>query len=225
MLALARNVLGFIFATGQRYRFEDFSKRALAAVAEPLEGSAALRELLGRTESFFLKLLDEPESTGEEVRIQAILDALRFIEATDQYAALDAYLKHVELNAPPFVVASFESAGEAEVWLKNHSHPPDPASVLIADSYHDVVHDRETNIRRLPRNRDLHGYLTELKRVNPPIAVAAFVTREEAEAWLNGQAEPARWQWVSISGEFYLAAYYPNIAHRALYPLAMAESE
>ncbi|SEL50793.1 hypothetical protein SAMN05444354_106253 [Stigmatella aurantiaca] len=35
--------------------------------------------------------------------------------------------------------------------------------------------------------------------------------------------EPATHAWVSIAGELYLAAYYPNIGHRALYPLSRVE--
>jgi hypothetical protein len=120
-------------------------------------------------------------------------------------------------------VASFETLREAEAWLQSHPHPPDPARILIGDRSHDVVHDRETNIRRLPRNRDLHDYLAELKQVEPPVAIASFPTREEAVAWLWEQPEPATHAWVSIAGELYLAAYYPNIGHRALYPLSMVE--
>jgi hypothetical protein len=43
--------------------------------------------------------------------------------------------------------------------------------VLIANEYHDVFHDRETNIRRLPRNRALKWYLAELEQKERPVAV------------------------------------------------------
>ncbi len=52
--------------------------------------------------------------------------------------------------------------------------------------------------------------------------VASFETREEADAWWRAQAEPARRAWVRVGGELHLAVYYPNIHHRALYPLSMA---
>jgi hypothetical protein len=97
--------------------------------------------------------------------------------------------------------------------------------VLIGNSCHDVVYERETNFRRLPWNRDLDRYLAWLKRVEPPVADTSFATREEAEAWLTRQPNPATRTWAMIAGEFYLAAYYPNINHRALYPLSMAESD
>lgn len=222
-LELARDILDFIFATGQRYRFEDFSHHLHEAV-EPLPHRlTGLSLRLATAESFFKRLLQSPATAGEAARIHAILEAIRFIAVTNQYEAVDAYLKHVESHAPPFAVAYFETQREAEAWLQKHPHPPDPARVLIGDRSHDVVHDRETNIRRLPRNRDLHDYLAELKQVEPPVAIASFATREEAAAWLRGQPEPATHAWVSITGELYLAAYYPNIGHRALFPLSMAE--
>ncbi len=63
-----------------------------------------------------------------------------------------------------------------------------------------------------------------------PYAIASFDTKEEAEDWLRShpssparaQPERARWAWVSVAGEPYLAVYHPNIDHRALYPLSMA---
>lgn len=225
ILALARDVLDFISSTGQRHRFEDFRKgRESGAPPQPREAHALLEERLNETAGFFTKLRDEPESSKEQGLLQVILDALHFISATAQYSALGEYLEHVEAGAPPYVVASFDTREEAEAWLEKHPHPPVSANVLIANTHHDVVHDRDTNIRRLPRNRDLEYYLAELEREEPPIAIASFSNIEEADAWLQSQPSPARWAWVSIAGEFYLAAYYPHIGHRALYPLSLAES-
>jgi hypothetical protein len=95
--------------------------------------------------------------------------------------------------------------------------------VLIANAYHYVIYDRETNFRRLHRTRDLEHYLADLKEEEPPVAIVSFASLEEAEAWLKAQPEPARWAWVSVAGEPYLAVYYPNIDHRALYPLSIAK--
>jgi hypothetical protein len=129
----------------------------------------------------------------------------------------------VEAGAPPYVVAAFSTREEAEAWLEKQPQPPVSANVLIANAYHDVVHDRETGIRRLPRNRDLEYYLIELKREEPPGTVASFSNIEEARAWWPSQPESVRWAWVSVAGEPYIAAYYSNISHRVLYPLSMAE--
>jgi hypothetical protein len=229
ILGLARDALLYVSATGQRYRFEDFRKRLESSLppsagASPAPGRLAdLGERLSRMEEFFTKLRDVTDSAEERGHIQVILDALHFISSTGQHGAFSEYLEHVEAGAPPYVIASFETKEEAEVWLRNHPNPPVSANVLIANNYHDVMHDRETNSRRLPRNRDLEYYLAELKREEPPVAAASFASLEEAEAWLKAQPEPARWAWVSIAGEIHLAAYHPNIGHRALYPLSMAE--
>jgi hypothetical protein len=227
ILGLARDALRFVSATGQRYRFEDFRKSLASGVHPPARASEqhrkSLEEDLSRTEGFFTKLRDETDSAREKELIQVILDTLKFIFSTGQDRAFDEYLEHVEAGAPPFVIASFETREEAEAWLQNHPSPPVSANVLIANNYHDVLYDRETNSRRLPRNRDLEYYLAELKREAPPIAASSFAHLAEAEAWLKAQPEPARWAWVSVAGEPYLAAYHPNVGHRALYPLSMAK--
>ena len=226
ILGLARDALDFISATGQGYTFEDFRARRGSSdfsQAPGEDGSTGLRELLSQAERFFGRLLTDTEVSGEEAPIQLILDVLQFISSTRQHEAFGDFINHVESRAPPFIVASFETQAEAEAWLENHPSPPAFADVLIGDSYHDVVYERETDFRRLPWNRDLHRYLAWLERVEPPVASVSFATREEAEDWLARQSHPARRAWVMIADDLYLAAYYPNINHRALYPLSMAE--
>jgi hypothetical protein len=223
ILLLARDALDFIFATGQRYPFEDFFKRIDSLGATPQGGPAELRGLMEKTSRFFEQLRAEPELPEEEAQSLAILDAIRYIDATGQLAAFADFREHVEADAPPFVVASFDTRKEAEAWLAGHPNPPDPANVLIGNGYHDVVHDRETNLRRLPRNRALQWYLEELVEKEPPVAVASFETLEAADAWLRAQAAPARRAWVRVGGDLHLAVYYPNIHHRALFPLALVD--
>jgi hypothetical protein len=232
LLGLARDALFFIFDTGQRHRVDDF-REGLQTGAQPrsVEDPSApgpaenshLQERLSQTEGFFTKLRDQPESTPERGSIQLILDTLHFIAASDQYSAFREYLEYLAAGGPPYAVASFDTREEAEHWLQNHPHPPDSANVLISNSYHNVVHDRATGIRRLPRNRDLEYYLAEHQRVAPPTAVASFNSVGEATAWLQSQPKPAPWAWVLVGGEFYLAAHYPNLGHRALYPLSLAK--
>jgi hypothetical protein len=101
--------------------------------------------------------------------------------------------------------------------------PPRSADILIGNDYHAVMYDRETNFRRLLRARSINDYLVDLEEKAPPVASASFATQAEAEAWLRAQPTPARWTWVTIGSEFYLAAYHPNVNHRALYPLSLAE--
>lgn len=226
-LGLARDALDFIRATGQWYPFDDFRRNgaASASPASGEEGFPELREELGRTERFFRQLLDDPLAAEEKVPIKVILDALSFISTTRQHAAFADFIESVETNAPPYVLASFATRDEAEAWLKNHPSPPCSGDILIDDSYHHVVYERETNFRRLPWNRDLQHYLGWLKQAEPPVTDVSFATRQEAEDWLKAQPRPARRTWVRIAGEFYLAAYYPNIQHRALFPLSLVASD
>jgi len=230
VLGLARDALRFVPATGQGYRFEDFRKSLEPGAHPPAEASdqprddfASLEGRMNSTKGFFTKLRDATDSAEEKGLIQVILDTLHFISSTGQHSAFGEYLEHLEAGAPPYVIATFDTKEEAAAWLENHPNPPDFANVLIADSYHDVMHDRETNTRRLLRNRSIEYYLAELKQEEPPVAAASFATLEEAAAWLKAQPEPARWTWVSIAGEFYLTVYHPNIHHRALYPLSMSK--
>lgn len=222
LLGLARDALDFIFATGQRYGFEDFFKKPDPRRSLSGSENAELRALMDRAKRFFEKLRDEPDAGEEVAQSQAILDAIQYIESTCQQGAFAAFQQHVEANAPPYVVAAFDTQEAAEAWLASHPHPPDPANVLIANAYHDVVHERETNIRRLPRNQALKWYLAELKEKESPVAVAAFETRGEADAWWRAQARSTRRAWIRVGGELHLAAYYPNIHHRALFPLSLA---
>jgi hypothetical protein len=240
ILGLARDALLFVNITGQRYRFEDFRESlesgarspAGASLAPPHASSAfelsrdghlSLEERLRETEAFFTKLRDETNVSKDKELLQVILDTLQFISSTGQHRAFTEYLEHLEAGAPPYVMASFATKEEADSWLRNHPSPPDSANVLIANAQHYVLYDRESNFRRLPRHRHLEYYLAELKEEVPPSPVASFASLEEAEAWLKAQPKPARWAWVSVAGEPYLAVYYPNIDHRALYPLSMAK--
>jgi len=222
ILGLARDALDFISATGQKYDFEDFFKRPDSSRAPLQGGTAELKERMDRTRRFFEKVRDEPEFAEEVAQSQAILDTLRYIESTGRQDAFADYLEHVEANAPYFVVASFDTCEDAEAWLASNPHLPDPARVLVANEYHAVIYDREPNFRRLRRIDDLQGYFEELTEKEQPVAVASFETREEAESWWRAQAEPPRRAWVRVGGALHLAAYFPNIHHRTLFPLAMA---
>lgn len=231
ILGLARDALRFISATGLHYPFEDFRKAAPSehggsgAPEQPRDGFSTLGARLNETERFFTTLRDEPDSAGEEELIQVILDALHFISSTGRYDAFGRYLEHIEAGAPPYAVAAFDTKQDAEAWLDSHPSPPCFANVLIGNGYHTVVYDRETNLRRLPENESISYHLADLEEEAPPVATASFANLEEAEAWLRAKPNPARWAWVTIASELYLAAYHPNLDHRALYPLALAKRD
>ncbi|WP_233261826.1 hypothetical protein [Vitiosangium sp. GDMCC 1.1324] len=134
ILALARDAIFFVWFTGQRYHFEDFRKafesgapspaRVIGTVEPAQDGLANLKERMDRTAGFFTKLRDEAGSTEEKALIQVILDTLHFISSTGQHGTFGEYLEAVETNAPPHVVASFDTRGDAESWLRNHPSPP-----------------------------------------------------------------------------------------------------
>jgi hypothetical protein len=220
LLGFARDALDFISSAGQRHRFHDY--RRGESSSQPLSGSES-EGALRQAEEFFRRLLDAPSSPEEAELLRVVIDALQFIAATGQLTSLEDYIQHLEEGAPPYVVAAFGSVDEAEAWLKNHPDPPDFAHIIVAGKYRSVFHDRQRNIRKLPNDNALEYYLVELREAEPPVSVASFATREDAEAWLWTQREPARRVWVSIGGELYLAAYYPHIKHRALFPLSMAK--
>jgi hypothetical protein len=228
ILSLARDALDFVATTGQQYRWEDFRKGVPSSVEElekPQDGFAGLAERMRETEAFFAKLRDESGAGEERALIQVILDTLRFISATRQEGAFSDFLEHVEAGGAPYAVAAFDTMQEAEAWLGSHPHPPSFANVLIADGYHTVIYDRETNLRRLPPNQSIHFHLADLQEKERPTATVSFATQEEAEAWFRAHPSPARRAWLSIAGVLFFAAHYPNIGHRALFPLSMAEGD
>lgn len=50
----------------------------------------------------------------------------------------------------------------------------------------------------------------------PPLVIATFNTRAEADAWLKNHPEPPHHANVLIGGEYFLTAYIPELNHRAL---------
>jgi hypothetical protein len=161
-------------------------------------------------------------SPREKELLAVAINAILFITSTGQRYAFADFLEQLESDAPPPVVASFDTLAEAEAWLRNHPEPPDSTYVLIGDTYHVVIYLRETNHRRLIPHPVIEFHLGQLKRDGIPPAVASFNTREEAEAWLQGQAEPPRQAVLRIAGEDYLAVSHRDVNHRSLYPFSMA---
>jgi len=223
ILGCARDALFFISSTGQPYRFEDYRKQPQSNSSSRAPAPAGIEELVHRTEGVFAQLLNERQPEEERELTLVIIDALRFIASTGQLADFESYLQELDAHEPPRVVASFDTREQAEHWLKSHPNPPHCADILIAGRYHTVAYDRATNGRYLPSSRALEYYLASLKEGSAPAAVASVETREEADAWLRAQPAPPKRAWVLISGEIYLAVYHPNINHRALYPLSMAD--
>jgi hypothetical protein len=172
-------------------------------------------ELLGR-------LWKQSSSEEEKARLDFALDALSFIFHTGQSYAFEDYRKSLDANAPPLVMATFQTREEAKEWLANHPSPPNHAKVLIAGEYHHVIYFRDGNIRGLPPTPFLEYYLGEMIEDGLPPPVATFHTHEEATTWLHSQPEPPRQVFIQIAGEYYLAVYHYRVNQRALYPISLA---
>jgi hypothetical protein len=164
----------------------------------------------------------DSQSPREKELLAVAINALLFISSTGQRYAFEDFLRYLESNEPPPVVAAFDTREEAESWLYTHPSPPDSALVLIADQYHLVVYHRKTNLRRLLPHRVLEFHLGYLAQGGLPPPVASFETRAEAEAWLARQPEPPRQAVVRVAGEDYLAVYHRHVNRRTLHPFSQA---
>ncbi len=180
-------------------------------------------ELCLEVEGLLGRLREEAPSPEDQEKLLVAIDAIRFMSASGQYYDFEDYRKSLDANAPPLVNAAFDTREAAEFWLKEQPKPPASGCVLVGSEYYRVMCSRDTNIRKLiPSPSTLGYYLEEMIHDGLPAPVATFNTREEADAWLNSQAEPPRQVFITIAGEYYLAAYHYKINLRALYPISMA---
>ncbi|MBM7118239.1 head protein [Archangium primigenium] len=162
-------------------------------------------------------------SPEEKKRYQLAMDALWFVWSNGQAYAFEDYLKDSEAQAPHRVIAAFNTRDEADAWLKTQSRPPDLALVLIGDAYHIVLSSKDGARCALVPDSDMEYHLEELMKAGVPAPEATFPTREEAMAWFNRQTEPAAQTVLQIAGANYLAVYYRNLQHRALFPFTLVE--
>ncbi|PTL77149.1 head protein [Vitiosangium sp. GDMCC 1.1324] len=162
--------------------------------------------------------------TPEEKELYLLaIDALWFVWMNGQSYEFESYRKDVESKAPPRVIASFNTRDEAEAWLGAQPEPPDLADVLIADEYHVIMSSRDRSRRLLVPDSGLEYHIEEMTKDGLPPAVATFNTREEADAWFGSQTAPPAQTVIQIGGERYLAVFYRNINHRALFPFSVVE--
>jgi hypothetical protein len=59
-------------------------------------------------------------------------------------------------------------------------------------------------------------YRQDVAAKGPPVVIAAFDTREEAESWLQNHPEPPHHANILIAGQYFLTAYAPDMNHRAI---------
>ncbi|HEX8818914.1 MAG TPA: head protein [Archangium sp.] len=183
------------------------------------------RELTKDVMGLLARIQATAQSTEEQELLAVAINAILFITSTGQRYAFADFLQYLDSNAPPPVVAAFQTREEAETWLNSQPEPPDSTLVLIADQYHSVLYNRELNHRRLIPLPVIEYHLGRLKREGLPPAVASFKTCEEAEAWFMSQTEPPDQSVLTISGDSYLAVHHRNINHRVLHPFSIALDE
>jgi hypothetical protein len=174
------------------------------------------QELLGKTR-------ESAQSPEEKELLHLAIDALWFIWTNGQSDEFADYRKDAQSNSPARVIAAFRTRQEADAWLAATPKPPDMAYVLIADEYYIAMHSRERNLRALAPHPTLEFYLEEMTKEGLPPAALQFNTRNEADAWFSSQTDPSAQTVIQIGGEHYLAAYYRNIKHRALFPFSIVE--
>ncbi len=63
---------------------------------------------------------------------------------------------------------------------------------------------------------DFENYRKSLDAHAPPLVVATFNTREEADFWLRDHPRPPHGAYVLIAGEYHIVMYFPEIKHRKL---------
>lgn len=71
-------------------------------------------------------------------------------------------------------------------------------------------------IMKIGQSHGLEEYLKDCAVNGPPLAIAAFNTRAEAEAWMKTHPDPPHQANILIAGEYFLTAYFPDINHRAI---------
>lgn len=63
---------------------------------------------------------------------------------------------------------------------------------------------------------DFEEYRKSLDARAPPLVIATFNTREEAEAWLKAHPSPPHHAYVLIAGAYHVVQYLPESNHRRL---------
>ncbi|SEU22254.1 head protein [Stigmatella erecta] len=176
------------------------------------------RKLLSKAKALIAEIQSNTASPEQRELLDAVFDALLFIDSTGQLYVFEDYRKHLASNDLPLALASFDTLQAAEAWLRETPEPPSSASLLIGGQYHELVFIREQNHRRIFPHPVLEHVLNGLLRDGLPAPVASFATRQDAEAWFQRLPAPGNPFIIHIAGEPHLAVYQPRAQHRAIYP-------
>jgi hypothetical protein len=215
LLEVAAGASAFLSATGQLYRFEDSRESKWPGDMRPL----AFADVI-----LCLERKEAQASSSEEKRaLRTGIAALAFIDSSGQHEDLKDYLVYWRSSTLPPVIAAFQTREEADAWLEELTVPPYMARVLIGDEYHTVLATRESRDLPFVPMPVVAEFMESQSRTGLPPAVATFDTREQAKAWFAKIPEPPRHTFLTIQGAHYVAAYWKNLHHRALYPFTLVE--
>ena len=178
---------------------------------------------LFRTQNLLGLNHENAQSPEDKERWMRAIEALWFIWSRGHLSEFEEYWQDQSVPGPPDAIAAFKTREEALAWLNALPRSPEMAHVLVADEYHDVIASKDRRKHYLPPSPSIRSYLADMVREGLPPPAASFATREEAQAWLEAQESPPRQSVIQIGGEPYLAAYYRNIPHRALFPFSLAD--
>ncbi len=216
LLEVAGGAAAFLSNTGQLYPFEDFRARMRPDRVQSLSFANVIHHLE--------QMRAQAQSAEEKETLRAASDALVFIESSGQHDGLEEYLRYWRDSTLPPVVAAFETREQADAWLEHQPVPPYKARVLIGNEYHAVLATREERDWPFVPLPVVAEFIESHSRTGLPPAVAAFDTREQAEAWLAAIPEPPRHAFITIHGQHHVAACWKNVSHRAIYPFTLADN-
>jgi len=144
LLEIAGGAAAFLSFTGQLYRFEDFRKNGTPAHVRTLS--------LARVTRALEHMRTQASSADERETLRAAMDALDFIDSSEQHEALENYLRYWHRGALPPVLAVFETheeAEEAEAWLESIPEPAKHAFITINGEHYLAACWQNVNHRAL----------------------------------------------------------------------------
>ncbi|PTL78184.1 hypothetical protein [Vitiosangium sp. GDMCC 1.1324] len=211
----------FAVMTGQVYVFEDYLAGLAPARTSYVSGAfnAHADARSKQAMAMLLRTLDEMEEPERKRQLLILIDLLNFITATDRQEALARYLEDSRSDAPPPVLAFFDTREEADAWLSQLAEPPSYGHVMIGDEYFEIWYSREDGVRELFRDHGMDLFFEDFESKPLPPPAASFNTREEAIEWLASHpVSPTAL--VTIAGEYYHAAYYKKFNRHTLLALS-----
>ena len=150
-----------------------------------------------------------PAKREEESELWRYLrESSDFIQQLGQAYRFEDYLRQVPSTRPPYVNATLASHHEttsqrvmalAIEALEKTSDPEQARQALVLLSLLNFLADTE-------QLADYEDFFTH-RLDYAPLAMASFATRQEAEAWLKGQAEPPSPARILVGDEYFLAWY------------------